>query len=380
MNFDLTDDQKLIRDMVHDYAEKELKEKAVEIDKTQEFPWDTLKKMAELGLLGIIVPEEYGGAGMDFLGLAIAIEEISRVCASTGVIVAVNNSLTAYPIEHFGNKEQKKKFLPPLCKGEKIGAFALTEPNAGSDAASIETTARLEGDYYILNGAKRFITNGGEAGIYVVFASTNKELRHKGISAFIVEDGFSGFSKGKHEELMGLRATANCELIFEDCKVPKENLLSEEGMGFKIAMHTIDVSRIDIGAQAIGIAQGALEEAIKYSKERKQFGKPICEFEFIQGMLADMATKIDAARLLVLRAAYIKDKGEKRFSLESAMAKWYASEVAVDVTRQAVQIHGGYGYTKDYPVERMFRESKLMEIYEGTSEVQKIVIARSLLR
>ncbi|MCK4576798.1 acyl-CoA dehydrogenase [candidate division WOR-3 bacterium] len=380
MDFDLTDDQKLIKDMVHDFAEKELKEKAVEIDKTQEFPWDTLKKMAELGLLGIIVSEEYGGAGMDFVSLAVAVEEISRVCASTGVIVAVNNSLTAYPIEHWGSEEQKKKFLPPLCNGKKIGAFALTEPNAGSDAASIETTARLEGDHYILNGTKRFITNGGEAGISVVFASTNKELKHKGISAFIVEDGYEGFSKGKHEDLMGIRATANCELMFEDCKVPKENLIGEEGMGFKIAMGTIDVSRIDIGAQAVGISQGALEEAIKYSKERKQFGKPICEFEFIQGMIADMATKIDAARLLVLRAAYIKDKGKKRFSLESAMAKWYASEIVVDVTRQACQIHGGYGYTKDYPVERMFRESKIMELYEGTSEIQKIVIARSLLR
>lgn len=380
MNFDLTDDQKLVQDMVRDFAEKELKEKAVEIDKSQEFPWDSLKKMAKLGLLGIIVPEEYGGGGMDFVSLAIAIEEISRACASTGVIVAVNNSLTAYPIEHWGNEEQKKKYLPPLCTGEKMGAFALTEPNAGSDAASIETTARLEGDHYILNGSKRFITNGGEAGVYVVFASTNKELKHKGISAFIVEDGFEGFSRGKHEDLMGIRATANCELMFEDCKVPKENLLGEEGEGFKIAMGTIDVSRIDIGAQAVGISQGALDEAIKYAKERKQFGQTLSRFEFIQGMVADMATKIQAARLLVLNAAYVKDQGKKRFSLESAMAKWYASEITVEVTRQATQIHGGYGYTKDYPVERMFRESKIMELYEGTSEIQKIVIARTLLR
>ncbi len=380
MNFDLTDDQKLIKDMVRDFAEKELKEKAVEIDKSREFPWDNLKKMAKLGLLGMIVPEEFGGGGMDFISLAVAVEEISRVCATTGVIVAVNNSLTAYPIEHFGNDEQKKKYLPQLCNGDKIGAFGLTEPNAGSDAASIETTARLEGDYYIMNGSKRFITNGGEAGIFVVFASTNKEMKHKGISAFILEDGFSGFSRGKHEDLMGLRATANCELMFEDCRVPKENLLGEEGMGFKIAMHTIDVSRIDIGAQALGIAQGALEEAIKYAKERKQFGKPISSFEFIQGMIADMATKVDAARLLIHKAAYIKDKTDRRFSLESAMAKWYASEVAAEVTRKAVQVHGGYGYTKDYPVERMFRESKIMELYEGTSEIQKIVIARTLLR
>ncbi|TET19894.1 MAG: acyl-CoA dehydrogenase, partial [Candidatus Cloacimonadota bacterium] len=267
-----------------------------------------------------------------------------------------------------------------LCKGKKIGAFALTEPNAGSDAGSIEATARLDGDHYILNGTKRFITNGGEGGIFIVFASTNKELKHKGISAFIIEDGYEGFSKGKHEDLMGIRATANCELMFEDCKVPKENLLGEEGLGFKIAMGTIDVSRIDIGAQAVGISQAALDESVKYSKERKQFGKPICEFEFIQGMLANMATSIDAARLLVLRVAYMKDKGEKWFSRESAMAKWYASEIAVEVTRQACQIHGGYGYTKDYPVERLFRESKIMELYEGTSEIQKIVIARSLLR
>ncbi len=380
MNFDLTDDQKLVKDMVREFAEKELKEKAAEIDKTQEFPWDSLKKMAKLGLLGIIVPEEYGGAGMDFISLAIAIEEISRACASTGVIVAVNNSLTAFPILNWGTEEQKKKYLPLLCKGEKIGAFALTEPNAGSDAGSIETTAHLDGDHYILNGTKRFITNGGEGGIFLVFASTNKELKHKGISAFIIEDGYEGFSRGKHEDLMGIRATANCELIFEDCKVPKENLLGEKGFGFKIAMGTIDVSRIDIGAQAVGISQAALDESVKYSKERKQFGKPICEFEFIQGMLANMVTLIDAARLLVLRVAYMKDKGEKWFSRESAMAKWYASEIAVEVTRQACQIHGGYGYTKDYPVERLFRESKIMELYEGTSEIQKIVIARSLLR
>ncbi len=380
MNFDLTDDQKLVKDMVRDFAEKELKEKAVEIDKSQEFPWENLKKMAGLGLLGIIVPEEYGGGGMDFISLAIAVEEISRACASTGVIVAVNNSLTAYPIMQWGNDDQKKKYLPLLCSGEKIGAFGLTEPNAGSDAASIETTAKLEGDHYILNGSKRFITNGGEAGIFIVFAVTNKELKHKGISAFVVEDGFEGFTRGKHEDLMGIRATANCELMFEDCKVPKENLLGDEGMGFKIALGTIDVSRIDIGAQAVGIAQGAFEEALKYSKERKQFGKEICTFEFIQGMLANMATKIQAARLLVLSAAYLKDTGEKRFSLESAMSKWYASEVAAEVCRQACQVHGGYGYTKDYPVERMFRESKIMELYEGTSEIQKIVIARSLLK
>ncbi|KPJ73880.1 acyl-CoA dehydrogenase, partial [candidate division TA06 bacterium DG_78] len=269
MNFDLTNDQKMLKDQVRKFAETELAPMAPEIDKSGEFPWNNIKKMAKMGLLGIIVPEEYGGSAFDFVSLAIAIEEISRVCASSGVIVAVNNSLVSYPILQCGNEEQKKKHLPPLCNGEKLGAFGLTEPNAGSDVAAMEATARLEGNHYILNGTKRFITNAGEADVFVVFAYTNKELKHKGISAFIVERDTPGFSLGKHEDLMGIRATANCELIFEDCKIPKENLLGKEGDGFKIAMHTIDVSRIDIGAQAVGIAQGALDEAVKYSKERK---------------------------------------------------------------------------------------------------------------
>jgi alkylation response protein AidB-like acyl-CoA dehydrogenase len=270
--------------------------------------------------------------------------------------------------------------LPDLASGRRIGAFGLTEPNAGSDPASMESTAVLEGDHYILNGTKRFITNGGEAGIYVVFAYTDKSKRHKGISAFIVERGTPGFSLGKHEDIMGLRATANCELIFEDAKVPKENLLGKEGEGFKIAMQTLDVSRIDIGAQSVGIAQGAFDAALKYSKERKQFGKPICEFEFIQGMLAEMATKISAARFLVYHAAWLKDRGVPRFSKEAAMAKWFASDLAVEATRKAIQIHGGYGYTKDYAVERLYRDAKCMEIYEGTTEIQKIVVARNLLK
>ncbi|MBA7482013.1 Acyl-CoA dehydrogenase, short-chain specific [subsurface metagenome] len=380
MNFDLTNDQKMLQDQVRKFVDAELAPVAPEIDKSGDFPWKSIKKMAELGLLGVVVPEEYGGSGFDFVSLAIAIEEISRVCASTGVIVAVNNSLVTYPILHFGNEEQKKKYLPVLCCVEKIGAFALTEPNAGSDVVALEATARLEGDHYILNGTKRFITNGGEAGIHIVFAYTNKELKHKGISAFIVERDTPGFTVGKHEDLMGIRATANCELIFEDSKIPKENLLGKEGDGFKIAMNTIDVSRIDIAAQAVGIAQGALDEAVKYSKERKAFGQPLHKFQMIQSMFAEMATQIQAARLLTYYAGSCKDTGMARFSKESAMAKYYASDVAVSVTRKAVQIHGGYGYTKDYPVERMYRDAKILELYEGTSEIQKIVIARELTR
>ena len=380
MDFALTNDQKMLQDQVRKFAQAELAPQAPELDKTGEFPWQSLKKMAQLGLLGVIVPEQYGGSGFDFVSLAIAIEEISRACASTGVIVAVNNSLTAYPIMQFGSEDQKKKYLPPLCNGEKIGAFGLTEPNAGSDVAAMESSARLEGDHYVLNGTKRFITNGGEAGIFIVFAYTNREMKHKGISTFLVERDTPGFSLGKHEDLMGIRATANCELIFEDVKVPKENLLGKEGDGFKICMNTLDVSRIDIGAQAVGIAQAALDEAIKYSKERKAFGQPISNFEMIQSMIAEMATEIQAARLLVHYAGHCKDKGMQRFSKESAMSKFYASEIAVDVARKAVQVHGGYGYSKDYPVERLYRDAKILELYEGTSEVQKIVIARELTR
>lgn len=380
MDFDLTTDQKMLQRMVRELATKELEPLAPEIDKSGEFPWDNIKKLAKQGLLGVIVPEEYGGAGFDFISLAIAVEEISRVCASTGVIVAVNNSLVAYPIYQFGNEEQRKKWLPLLASGEKLGAIGITEPNAGSDVAAMETTAKLEEEYYVLNGTKRFITNGGEAGIYVVFAYTNKELKHKGISAFVVERNTLGFSLGKHEDLMGIRATANCELIFEDAKIPKKNLLGGEGQGFKICMHTLDVSRIDIGAQAVGLAQAALDAAISYAKERKVFGRPLSEFEMIQSMIAEMATQIQAARLLVYYAAFCKDKGMPRFSKEASMGKWLASEAAVDATKKAVQIYGGYGYTKDYPVERFYRDAKIMELYEGTSEIQKIVIARSLLK
>jgi alkylation response protein AidB-like acyl-CoA dehydrogenase len=380
MNFNLTADQKMTQDMVRKFAENELAKSAARIDEAESFPWEHIGKMAELGLLAPIIPEEYGGCGFDFLTLAIMVEEISRVCASTGVIVAVNASLVSYPIYTWGNEQQRKKYLPKLSSGKTVGAFALTEAGAGSDPAALATSAKLQGDDYVLNGSKQFITNGGEAGVFVLFAVTDKEKGHKGISAFIVEKNFPGFSVGKHEKLMGMRATSNCALILENCRVPKENLLGEEGQGFKIALGTIDVSRIDIGAQAVGVAQGALDQSIKYAKERHTFGKPISEYQMIQAKLADMATHIEAARLLVYRAADMKDCGEEQYSKESAMAKLFASEMAVDVCRQAVQIHGGYGYTKDFPVERMYRDAKLMEIYEGTSEIQRIVIARHLLK
>jgi len=380
MDFTLTQDQKMIREMVREFALKELEPIAAEIDQSREFPRATLKKMAELGLLGVIIPEKYGGAGLDFTTLAIIVEEVSRVCASHGVIVAVNNSLAAYPIYHFGTEEQRKKYLPDLCSGKKFGAIGITEPNAGSDPASMETTAVLEGDNYRLNGTKCWITNGTEAETFVVFAYTDPSLRHKGVTAFIVEKDFPGFSVGKHEDLMGIRATGNSELIMDDCLVPAENVLGEVGKGFKVVMHTLDVSRIDIGAQGVGIAQGAVDASVKYSKERVQFGKPICEFEMIQDMLADMATKTDAARLLTYRAASMKDAGSERFTREAAMAKYYAAEIVVEVARKAVQIHGGNGYSKDYPVERMYRDAKIIEIYEGTSQIQKIVIARNVLK
>jgi alkylation response protein AidB-like acyl-CoA dehydrogenase len=379
MNFDLTENQKLIQDMMRKFAKEELEPKAAEYDKTCEFPTENIKKLAELGILGMVVPEQYGGAGFDFVSLAVAVEEISKACASTGVITAVHNSLVCYPILNWGNEEQKNRYLPKLASGEKLGAFGLTEPNAGSDPSSLETTARLEGNYYILNGTKRFITNAGKADVFIVIANTDKTKGSKGISAFIVDRNSPGFSIGKHEDLMGLRATDNCEMIFEDCKVSKENLLDQEGQGLKLALSLLDVSRIDIGAQSVGIAQAALDKSIVYAKERKQFGRAIAEFELIQAKLAEMAMKIHAARFLTYNAAFMKDKGATRFSQESSMAKLYAATIAVEVTREAVQIFGGYGYSKDYAVERYYRDAKCMEIYEGTSEIQKIVIARNLL-
>jgi butyryl-CoA dehydrogenase len=380
MDFSLSQDQKMVRDMVREFATNEIEPIAAEIDESREFPKATINKMAELGLMGVIIPEEYGGAGMDFTTLAIICEELSRVCATHGVITAVTNSLCAWPIYNFGTEEQRKKYLPDLCSGKKLGAIGITEPNAGSDPASMETTAVDKGDHWELNGTKAWITNAEAAETFVVFAYTDPEERHKGMSAFIVEKDFEGFSIGKHENLMGIRATGNTELIMDECKVPKENLLGGEGNGFKVVMGTLDVSRIDIGAQGVGISQGALDASVKYANERVQFGKPIAKFEMIQDMIAQMASKTDAARLLVYRAAAMKDAGAERFTREAAMAKYFAAETVVEVTRMAVQIHGGNGYSKEYPVERMYRDAKIVEIYEGTSQIQKIVIARETLK
>jgi butyryl-CoA dehydrogenase len=379
MDFNPTKEQEMIRAMVSEFAEKEVKPLASEIDATGEFPWETIKKMAKLNLLGLPIPTKYGGAGVDTISYVIAVEEISKRCASTGVIMSVHTSVGTYPIYVFGTEEQKQKFVVPLAKGERIGAFALTEPGAGSDAAAALTTAVREGDYYIINGSKIFITNGGVAGSVIVMAMTDKSKGHRGLSAFIVEEGTEGFTLGSKEKTMGMIGSDTSELVFENCKVPKENLLTEEGMGFKIAMKALDAGRIGIAAQALGIAEAALEESIKYSKEREQFGKPIAKFQAIQWMIANMACEIEAARMLIYHAAYLKDKGAG-YTKEAAMAKCYASEAAMQATIKALQIHGGYGYTKDYPVERFFRDAKVTEIYEGTSEIQRLVIASNLLK
>ncbi|SFR02143.1 acyl-CoA dehydrogenase [Desulfoscipio geothermicus] len=379
MEFKLTEEQEMIRKTVRDFAENEVAPKAGPMDEAEEYDYKLWNDMAEMGLTGIPFPEEYGGAGMDNLSYAIAVEELSRVCASTGVLISAHTSLCSWPIYAFGTEEQKQKFLTPLASGEKIGALGLTEPSAGSDAGAVKTTAVLDGDEYVLNGSKIFITNGEKADIYVVIASTDKSKGHKGTAAFIVEKGTPGFTFGKKEHKMGIRASATYELVFENCRIPKENMLGEDGKGFKIALMTLDGGRIGIAAQALGIAQGAFDEAVKYSKVREQFNKPISSFQGIQWMLADMATRIDAARLLVYRAAYLKDNGLP-YSKESAMAKLYASECAMWVTTKAVQIFGGYGYTREYPVERMMRDAKITEIYEGTSEVQRIVIAANILK
>jgi butyryl-CoA dehydrogenase len=379
MDFSLTKEQQMVRKIVREFAEKEIAPKAKEIDLTGEFPWDNVKKMAKADMMGIPYPKEYGGAGGDYISYIIAVEEISRACAATGVILSAHTSLACFPIFQWGTKEQKEKYLIPLAKGEKLGAFALTEPNAGTDAAAQQTTAVLEGDHYILNGSKIFITNGGKADVYIVFAMTDKSKGTKGISAFIVEKDFPGFYIGKVEEKMGIRGSRAAELVFEDCVVPKENLIGKEGEGFKIAMATLDGGRIGIGAQALGIAQAALDEVTKYVKERQQFGRPIGKFQGLQWYIAEMATKVSAARHLVYYAAWRK-QNNLSYTMEAAMAKLFASETAMEVTTKAVQIFGGYGYTKDYPVERLMRDAKITEIYEGTSEVQKMVIASNLLK
>ena len=379
MQLVLNEQQKMIQKMVREFAEKEIAPIAAEIDKTEEYPTKTLEKMAKLGLLGVIIPSEYGGAGLDTISYATVIEEISRKCASTGVITSVHNSLVAWPINKYGTEEQKKKYLPILAKGEKIGAFAATEPNAGSDLGAMQTKAELKGNKYIINGDKTFITSGPKAGVIIVFAVTDKAAGSKGISTFIVENDMKGYKVGSIFEKLGIHASQTSELIFEDMEVPKENLLGKEGDGFKIALSTLDGGRIGIAAQAVGIAQAALDESIEYAQQRQQFGRPLAKFQAIQWMIADMATQIDAARFLVYKAGYTKDQGQ-RFSKEAAMAKLYAAETAMDSVIKAVQIHGGYGYTKEYTVERLFRDAKITEIYEGTSEVQRMVIASSLLK
>ncbi|MBQ1820433.1 MAG: acyl-CoA dehydrogenase [Clostridia bacterium] len=377
MDFRLTKEQLLVRKMVREFAENEVKPIAAEIDEEERFPMETVEKMAKLGMMGIYFPKEYGGAGGDVLSYAITVEELAKVCGTTAVIVSAHTSLCCAPIFENGTEEQKRKYLPDLLSGRKIGAFGLTEPNAGTDASGQQTTAVLVGDHYVLNGSKCFITNGSVADTFVVFAMTDAKLGNRGISAFIVEKGFPGFSQGKHEKKMGIRGSSTCDLIFEDCIVPKENLLGKEGAGFKIAMATLDGGRIGIAAQALGIGEGAIDEAIKYTKERVQFKKRISSFQNTQFQLADMHTRMQAAQFLVYNAA-LKKQAHERCSMEAAMAKLFAAEAASDVTRRAVQLFGGYGYTREYPVERMMRDAKITEIYEGTSEVQRMVIAANL--
>ena len=379
MNFGLTREQELVRQMVREFAVNEVKPIAAEIDETERFPMENVEKMAKLGMMGIPFPKELGGAGGDVLSYIITVEELSKVCGTHGVIVSAHTSLCASLIYENGTPAQKEKYLVPLAKGEKIGAFGLTEPGAGTDAAGQQTTAVLEGDNYILNGSKIFITNGGVADTFIVFAMTDKKQGTRGISAFIVEKDFPGFSIGKKEDKLGIRASSTTELIFENCVVPKENLIGKEGKGFGIAMKTLDGGRIGIAAQALGIAEGAYEEAVKYMKERKHFGRSLSAFQGLQWMIAEMETKIEAAKLLVYKAAWLK-QNKLPYSVDAAKAKLFAAEVAMDVTTKAVQIHGGYGYTKEYPVERMMRDAKITEIYEGTSEVQKMVIAGAALR
>lgn len=379
MNFKLTEEHEMIRKMVRDFARNEVAPTAAERDEEERFDREIFDKMAELGLTGIPWPEEYGGIGSDYLAYCIAIEELSRVCASTGVTLSAHTSLAGWPVYKFGTEEQKQKYLRPMAEGTKIGAYGLTEPGSGSDAGGMRTTAKLDGDHYVLNGSKIFITNGGEAEIYVVFALTDPTSKHKGTSAFIVESDFPGFSVGKKEKKLGIRSSPTTEIIFEDCRVPKENLLGEEGDGFKIAMMTLDGGRNGIAAQAVGIAQGALDASVAYAKERQQFGKPIAAQQGIGFKLADMATSVEAARLLTYQAAWLESEGLP-YGKESAMSKLFAGDAAMKVTTEAVQVFGGYGYTKDYPVERFMRDAKITQIYEGTQEIQRLVISRMITK
>ncbi|WP_100332502.1 acyl-CoA dehydrogenase [Bacillus xiapuensis] len=379
MNFQLSEEHEMIRKMVRDFAKNEVEPTAAERDEEERFDPELFRKMADLGLTGIPWPEEYGGIGSDYLAYCIAVEELSRICASTGVTLSAHTSLAGWPVYKFGTEEQKQTYLKPMAQGEKMGAYGLTEPGSGSDAGSMKTMARLEGDEYILNGSKIFITNGGIADIYIVFALTDPASKHRGTTAFIVEKDFPGFSVGKKEKKLGIRSSPTTEIIFEDCRVPKENVLGEEGDGFKVAMMTLDGGRNGIAAQAVGIAQGALDAAVDYAKERKQFGKPIAANQGISFKLADMATAIEASRLLTYQAAWLESQGMP-YGKESAMSKLMAGDTAMKVTTEAVQIFGGYGYTKDYPVERYMRDAKITQIYEGTQEIQRLVISRMLTK
>ncbi len=384
MDFMLDKKHEMARTLFKEFAEKEVKPLAQEVDETEVFPRGTVEKMAKAGFLGIPVPKEYGGQGCDPLTYAMCVEELSKVCGTTGVIVSAHTSLCCDPIQTYGTEEQKQKYLVPLAKGEKLGAFGLTEPGAGTDAQGQQTKAVLDGDEWVLNGSKIFITNGKEADIYVIFAVTSVVTDAKGrskkmISAFIVEKGTPGFTFGTKEKKMGIRGSSTYELIFTDCRIPKENLLGQEGKGFGIAMHTLDGGRIGIAAQALGLAEGALDRTIEYVKERKQFGRAIGAFQNTQFQIADMATKVQAAQYMVYRAAMAKAT-QKTYTVEAAQAKLYAAEVAMEVTTKAVQLHGGYGYIREYDVERMMRDAKITEIYEGTSEVQRMVISGALLK
>lgn len=372
--FNLSEEHIQLQQTFREFAENEVKPLAKELDETERFPTETVQKMAEMGMMGLPIPEELGGSGVDQLGYVLAVEELSKVCATTGIILSAHTSLCCWPIMTFGTEEQKEKYLKPLASGQKLGAFALTEPSAGTDASMQKSAAVLDGDHYILNGNKVFITNAGAADVFIVFAMTDKEQGTRGITAFILERDMPGFTMGKPENKMGLRASSTCELVFDNVRVPVENRLGAEGKGFKIAMATLDGGRIGVGAQAVGIAQGAIDEAVKFTKERIQFGRRISQFQNTQFTLADMQTRTDAARMLVWRAAAAEQEGQPYTHL-AAMAKLFASETASYVTNRAVQLCGGYGYTKDYPVERMMRDAKVTEIYEGTSEVQRMVIS-----
>jgi butyryl-CoA dehydrogenase len=379
MDFDLTEEQRMVQEMVRAFVEKEVKPVAPRMDHDSVYPSELVKKLGKIGLMGMFVPQEFGGSGMDLVSYVIAMQEISKAWASLGAIMTVNNSLVCDPILRFGSQKQKKKYLLPLARGERLGCYALTEPGAGSDAGSIQTQARRDGEGYLLNGTKLFVTNGKHSDLAIVYAVTDSSQGKKGISAFVVEKGATGFSVGKLEDKLGLRASDTAELLFQDCRIPKENLLGVENEGFKIALTTLEGGRIGIAAQALGIACGCLEESLAYAKQRRQFGHPIADFQAVQWMLADMATEIDAAELLIYRAAWLRQQ-EKKVTKEAAMAKLFASEAANRIAYKAVQIFGGYGYIKEFPVERFYRDARITTLYEGTSEIQRMIIARHLIQ